>query len=659
MMSPTSKAEFKEWWLALLVGGLAWLWIFPQVLIGLHWHDTSEFIASSRTLALSHPPGHPLTLIFMHITQLIPFFDCAERSHLASSFWGGLGVGVMYLALFDLLIKPNALASLKQKFWARFSLVLTALCSACLPLVLLQLTRAEVYAPQWACTAVIWYSLFYAQKYQDQRAYLVTAFFLGLLSTNHTLLALALIIGVFPKLLSLKLTKKVWGLSSCAYLIALSLYAYLWFRGTAGGLSGWGWVVDLNSLWDTISAKVWQVQVEQRSVEYHFIDNIFRMLAFGMRQIGLVMSLMLALILGLASLNWIKGMRATSSLKTLCRICQGLKDGWGGTLLWASLLILMTKLTYPFSEGNPDFSGYLATAVPSLILLCALGIKQFAQQFGSQQLDLVSQSYKEYLISAIIFGVLLVSISLQSHSSRPPASRSAEAWGRAMMQEVPAGGTLWTSFYASHFITVALQSVEGWRSDINLVFRGHRRLDWSLPRLNTLAKPKPLNSISKTQDLMQSSSRFEIERSLDAVPMLWPKLSWPNTRFGFLSSCFKNHCNQLHTDHLAKPVWWREDRLKYNLYLLSLGDARYEVDKLSLAKDKNYIIDEDGAYAWALHYEMSVRWLSLQAQQRRLSYPESQKLEALIYDSQALKEFWIKVIAEEKWDSVDFSFSDP
>jgi hypothetical protein len=158
---------------------------------------------------------------------------------------------------------------------------------------------------------------------------------------------------------------------------------------------------------------------------------------------------------------------------------------------------------------------------------------------------------------------------------------------------------------------------------------------------------------------MQSRSRFEIERSLDAVPSLWPKLSWPNTQLGFLSSCFKDNCNPLYTDHLSKPIWQHKDRLKYNLHLLSLGDARYEVDKLSLVKDKNYIIDEDGAYAWALHYEMSVRWLSVQAQQRRLSYSESQKLEALIYDSQALKEFWIKVIAEEKWDSVDFSFSDP
>ena len=27
-------------------------------------------------------------------------------------------------------------------------------------------------------------------------------------------------------------------------------------------------------------------------------------------------------------------------------------------------MIALTKLTYPFSEGNPDFSGYLAAGVP-------------------------------------------------------------------------------------------------------------------------------------------------------------------------------------------------------------------------------------------------------------------------------------------------------
>ena len=245
-MKHVDQKQFQEWWVALIVALLAWLWIFPKVLVGLHWHDTSEFIAASRTLAVSHPPGHPLTLIFMHIAQGIPFFDCAERSHLASSFWGALGAGIMYLGLFELLADPKRLESIKDKVLARISLVMITLSSICLPLVVLQLTRAEVYAPQWACTIVVWYSLFYAQKHNDERAYLWAAFFLGLLSSNHTLLALALI-WYFPKVARFKIKPQSVELK-CFSLFACSQSLFLPVVPWYGRRSNWmGWVVDLKA----------------------------------------------------------------------------------------------------------------------------------------------------------------------------------------------------------------------------------------------------------------------------------------------------------------------------------------------------------------------------------------------------------------------------
>ena len=651
MITKLFPGQVKEWWIALSVGLLSWLWIFPKVLVGLHWHDTSEFIAASRTLAVSHPPGHPLTVIFMHIAQLIPFFDCAERSHLASSFWGALGTGIMYLGLFELLLTPKGLSSFKREVLARIAFAVAALCSICLPLVILQVTRAEVYAPQWACTTAVWYCLFYAQKHSESRAYLWAAFFLGLLSSNHTLLALVLILGLIPKLITLKLNLKVWGLSTVAYLLGLSLYSYLWFRGTDGGLSGWGWIIDLKSFWETISAKVWQIQVEQRSAELDFIDNITRMLAFGMRQVGLIMSLVLSLVLGLGTLAWVKKWRGPSTLSSLKSLLLSIQDGWSLTLLLTSILIMMTKLTYPFSEGNPDFSGYMAAAVPSLIFLFAQGTQQFAQHLSQR---------REYEIILIIFLSLLISTQQQNHYSRPPESRGAEAWGRSMTQNLPTAGTLWTSFYASHFITVALQTVEGWRSDINLVFRGHRRLDWSLPRLNTLPKLSTLTSIDRVQDLRQAGSRFEVERPLDSVTEIWPILSWPNTLDGLLSTCFKDEC--IRDSDANGPstlkTWRLVDRFEQNQSVVLLGNAHTSSKYLN---SKTQLIDEDSAYAWALHYEMSFRWLTQQKLILGHSLPwvKKRELDDLINDCQALKSFWIKVIAEEKWNSIDFSWSDP
>ena len=648
-MKELDQKQFREWWIALMIGLLSWLWIFPKVLVGLHWHDTSEFIAASRTLAVSHPPGHPLTMIFMHIAQVIPFFDCAERSHLASSFWGAFGAGVMYLGLFDLLADPKRLESIKDKVLTRISLVMITLSSICLPLVVLQLTRAEVYAPQWACTIVVWYSLFYAQKYEDDRAYLWAAFFLGLLSSNHTLLALALILGIFPKLLALKLNFKVWSLSALAYLLALSLYSYLWFRGTVGGQTGWGWIVDLKSFWETVSAKVWQIQVEQRSVEFEWRDNIIRMLAFAMKQVGLVMSLLFTLIISLGIWGRVKSTR--NSIRGIKTLIKDLKDGWSVSLLLTSCLIVMTKLAYPFSEGNPDFSGYMAAAVPSLIFLLAQGVQQFSRQ--------LSERYENKII-LLVFSALLISINLQHTDSRSPESRGAEAWGRAMMQNVPVGGTLWTSFYASHFIAVALQNIEGWRSDMNLVFRGQRRLDWSLPRLNTIPKPQALTSLRLSQDLQQPGSRFEVDRPLDSIIEFWPLLSWPNTKYGLLNTCFKSDCLEPFdtTQMTNEKTWNLVDRFKQNESIVALGDARTELEQI---RSKNYVIDEDSAYAWALHYEISFRWLVRQKQVfgNSLSWEEKHQLDDIIGDSEALKKQWIKAIAEEKWSSMDFSLSDP
>ena len=73
------------------------------------------------------------------------------------------------------------------------------------------------------------------------------------------------------------------------------------------------------------------------------------------------------------------------------------------------------------------------------------------------------------------------------------------------------------------------------------------------------------------------------------------------------------------------------------------------------------MIDEDTAYAWALHYEMSFRWLVRQKQVfgNSLSWKAKQQLDDIIGDSEALKKRWIKAIAEENWRSMDFSLSDP
>lgn len=644
------RIEVIDRWSLCLVSLIAWLWIYPHILVGLHWHDTSEFITAGRTLAVAHPPGHPLTLIGIHLSQLLPWFDAAERGHLASSFWGILGVGAMYLGLqyllmssisaksqsHELITEYNQTQSFQDLLLIRLIAGLGALCSIGLPMVWLQVTRAEVYAPQWALTAVVWSALFYAQRFDDQRGYLMAAGALGLLSANHTLLTAALGLALIPRLLFLNLSLRAWVMSFTSYTIGVSLYFYIWARGTSGGLGGWGWIVDWKSFWETVSAKVWQTQVEQRVVEVDLIENIVRLTAFCMNQVGVVVSLILLIVLGLAVVDGVRTYGVNLQADEHHPRSDNVFRLWGPTLGLATLLIAMTKLTYPFSEGNPDFSGYLAAGVPSVIFTLAL----LGYTLGKRGL-------------LFIFSLILLGTNVQRSVSRPPQSRGAEAWGRGMTEEVSYGGTLWTSFYASHFIGVGLQLTEGWRTDINLVFRGHRKLPWALARSQSHPRPVVLKEIHTEESLAKPDARFEIERALDSVPTLWPKLTWPGDShhiftIGLTSDSQRHAKSRVEFSAFLKAI----DQLI--MRHVQLGDARVEVQNEKRSHER-LIIDEDTAYTWALHFEMIHRWLESQNKQNLNSY----EINHLMKMSLALRDHWIKIIAEEKWDSVNFYLSDP
>ena len=609
-----------DFWLSTAICLLAWWRLFPHVLSGLHWHDTSEFIAAGRTLAIAHPPGHPLTLIAIHLSQLLPFFDAAERAHLASSFWGALGVFFAYFGF--LALSPDTFTAT----WRRSLAVLGALSTAALPLVQLQLIRAEVYAPQWALTVLVWSSLFYAHRQGDLRAFLVAALSLGLLSANHTLLTVALGLALLPRLLTFGLTVRVWTLSLSSYLFGLSLYLYVWLRGTTGGVSGWGWVSDLPSLWETISAKVWQTQVQLRSSEVMLGDNVIRFTAFCMNQVGVLVSLALFCSLTLGLLNWAKSSPITKSLsrsRTMKNNRESKTDHiWGPTLALATFCIILTKITYPFSEANPDFSGYMAAAAPSALFLIYRSTMSINHWW-----------------SGIILTLIIASGIAHHPDSRPPQSRGAARWGRSITSEIPTGGTLWTSFYATHFVAVGLLITEGWRADLNLVFRGHRKLPWALTRIQSHQRPVSVQAIDSNPSLRLRGSRFELERTIDSTPEFWPQMSWPGTENGFFTLRL---LDQAQPPRLVDLKRFTQNELK-------LADAR-----LSINDESSLVIDEDSAYSWALHHEMITRWIPLRTTSNSLGFSQA-LLEAHLHQRDA----WLKIIAEEKWHSLDLSHSPP
>ena len=62
--------------------------------------DCGEFIATSHTLGVPHPPGSPLFLIIGRVFSMIPFSpDIAFRVNLISVFVSALAVMLLYLII--------------------------------------------------------------------------------------------------------------------------------------------------------------------------------------------------------------------------------------------------------------------------------------------------------------------------------------------------------------------------------------------------------------------------------------------------------------------------------------------------------------------------------------------------------------------------------
>ena len=495
-------------WRALLIGPwaspcLVAMSCFGALLSGLypslHWYDTGEWIAAPRTLSLAHPPGHPLTVLSTHISQLLPWLDAYARANLASALWLSLASALCCAAMRALIPRRDGRAELLS--------IAVGLYLPALPLVWLQGVRAEVYAAQCALSALTLLAWASYHSGSDRRWLLMGGLSLGLQASNHTLLAVAvaapfclwLTLGATRGLRSgrataqsaqsselTRLSPKALALSLSGAALGLSLYLFLPLRGRAGGVEGWGWVSDLTSFWETLSAQVWRRSVIERSAELELTENLTRFSAFMIEQLGSLSALLALGLTLLATLRWAR------------------RGAWAPALIlsavWVS--VALTKLSYPFLEVNPDFSGYLSAGAPSLCLLLGLACWTCSRR-----------------AAPLLMLALLLGASTQPRHHEASQSYAAEAWLRSLTDELPPRGALWSAHYATHFGLSALRVVEGWRPDTSLIFRGYWREPWAQRRLQ-----RSLGPMSAAEDAppspLQPRARFEAEGPVDPFPLL-------------------------------------------------------------------------------------------------------------------------------------------
>ena len=160
--------------------------------------DCGEFIATSHTLGVPHPPGSPLFLIIGRVFSMIPFSpDIAFRVNLISVLVSALAVMLLYLVIVKVIahwrggIKENS-----DVIIAFGGALVGALTFAFTDSHWFNAVEAEVYSMSTFFTAiVVWLILHWSERAEEQgneRYILIIAYMIGLAIGIHLLNLLAL-----------------------------------------------------------------------------------------------------------------------------------------------------------------------------------------------------------------------------------------------------------------------------------------------------------------------------------------------------------------------------------------------------------------------------------------------------------------------------------
>lgn len=575
---------------ALVAGAGAYVALLSDLTPGLHWHDTAEWAGAGRALALAHPPGHPVALLSIHAAQLLPWLDAAGRAALASALWTALGAAAVADLAWSLLAARRGAPSTAPSaaLSAAVAATLAGWLYCALPLVWQQGTRAEVYAAQGALAAVALALWARHLRDGDARPLYGAALALGLSGANHTLLAAAVALPALGWGAARRLSARLWaGLGACA-LAGLAPYALLPLRGRAGGPVGWGWVDSWASFVDTVLARVWQRQVAARFEEVDWGGNVARLVAFLWAQVGAGVGLLAVTALALAAARWARARdEEAGAALTLAGVC---------------LSVGLTQVAYPFLTVNPDFSGYLAAGAAAGVALLALAAARLHP-----------------LAAPLLLAALLAGAARAPRPHGGAGAHGAEAWARALSEEVPAGGALWAAHYSTHFLLTGLWATEGWRGDVGYVFRGYRAEPWAAARL---ARPEaeglgwrhPLSGARPEED---PRARFEVSGPLDPLPALAARaravgLTWALSPAGVPAS-------------------------------LAALRARWAAGAAGAGR-----LDVDTCYAWALYHEAHAAWLSAGGALEALGEGGGRLGRAALLEAhQGARDEWLGRLAEE------------
>ncbi len=220
----------------LFVLAIYWITLAPSV----SFWDSGEFIASSYTLAIPHPPGTPLYVILGRVFTLLPIFSIAGRVNFLSALPAALSAFFLYHSL--LLIGrrfTNQISDPMRSRLYRAGAAAGALFAAFGSTTWTNAIESEVYAlSNLVITFCLWILLRWSHRRnagKDRRPLLLVAYLLSLSIGIHlgTYLALPafalLVLAVDGRAF---LDPRFLALSILITLLGITVHAYLPIRST-------------------------------------------------------------------------------------------------------------------------------------------------------------------------------------------------------------------------------------------------------------------------------------------------------------------------------------------------------------------------------------------------------------------------------------------
>ena len=184
--------------IAILALGLSFgVYFFTMAPTVSYW-DCGEFIATSYTMGVPHPPGSPMFLLLGRIFTMIPInADIAYRMNLMSPFFSALAVMLLYLITVKFITHWRGSVQNKTDALVVFgSAFIGAMAFAVSDSHWFNAVEAEVYSLSTFFTAiVVWLILHWAERADEsghERYILIIAYMIGMATGIHLLNLLAL-----------------------------------------------------------------------------------------------------------------------------------------------------------------------------------------------------------------------------------------------------------------------------------------------------------------------------------------------------------------------------------------------------------------------------------------------------------------------------------